>query len=97
MRDVVWRVSQPGRRSAKTAAASTIGQLSCRIRNPQLLATSPRSHAAKIDFHCWLQWLMEEQLAGTQQAAGRAGMALGVMHDLPVGVVLVARMPGVCR
>ncbi len=44
------------------------------------------AHAAKIDFHCWLQWLMEEQLAGTQQAAVRAGMALGVMHDLPVGV-----------
>ncbi len=44
------------------------------------------AHAAEIDFHCWLQWLMEEQLAGTQQAALRAGMALGVMHDLPVGV-----------
>jgi 4-alpha-glucanotransferase len=44
------------------------------------------THAAKVGFHCWLQWLMEEQLAGTQQAAVRAGMALGVMHDLPVGV-----------
>ena len=29
---------------------------------------------------------MEEQLAVAQQAAQRAGMALGVMHDLPVGV-----------
>ena len=55
------------------------------------------SNAAKIDFHCWLQWLMEEQLAGTQQAAVRAGMALGVMHDLPVGVVPAAQMPGACR
>jgi 4-alpha-glucanotransferase len=43
------------------------------------------ANAAKINFQCWLQWLMEEQLAGTQQAAVRAGMALGVMHDLPVG------------
>jgi 4-alpha-glucanotransferase len=44
------------------------------------------ANAAEINFLCWLQWLMEEQLAGTQQAAVRAGMALGVMHDLPVGV-----------
>ena len=34
---------------------------------------------------------MEEQLAGTQQAAVRAGMALGVMHDLPVGVSTARR------
>jgi 4-alpha-glucanotransferase len=50
------------------------------------VAVFAASNAAEIDFHCWLQWLMEEQLAGTQQAAVRAGMALGVMHDLPVGV-----------
>jgi 4-alpha-glucanotransferase len=44
------------------------------------------ANSDKIDFHCWLQWLLEEQLAGIQQAALRAGMALGVMHDLAVGV-----------
>jgi 4-alpha-glucanotransferase len=44
------------------------------------------AQSTKIDFHCWLQWLMDEQLAGVQQAAQRAGMALGVMHDLAVGV-----------
>jgi 4-alpha-glucanotransferase len=44
------------------------------------------ANVAKINFQCWLQWLLEEQLAGTQQAAVRAGMAIGVMHDLPVGV-----------
>ena len=27
------------------------------------------AYTAKIDFYCWLQWLMEEQLAGTQLAA----------------------------
>jgi 4-alpha-glucanotransferase len=43
-------------------------------------------HAAEVDFHCWLQWLTDEQLAGTQAAARRAGMALGVVHDLAVGV-----------
>jgi 4-alpha-glucanotransferase len=50
------------------------------------VAAFATANSAKIDFHCWLQWLMEEQLAGAQQAAVRAGMALGVMHDLPVGV-----------
>lgn len=44
------------------------------------------AHAAKIDFQCWLQWLLAEQLAGAQHAAVRAGMTLGVMHDLAVGV-----------
>jgi len=58
------------------------------LQNPQspAVAAFAAGNAAKIDFHCWLQWLMEEQLADTQHAALRAGMALGVMHDLAVGV-----------
>jgi 4-alpha-glucanotransferase len=43
-------------------------------------------HAEGVDFHCWMQWLIDEQLAATQQAARAAGMAIGVMHDLAVGV-----------
>ena len=39
-----------------------------------------------VDFHRWLQWQLDEQLAATQSQAVRAGMALGVMHDLAVGV-----------
>jgi 4-alpha-glucanotransferase len=50
------------------------------------VAAFAMARSAKVDFHCWLQWLMDEQLAGVQQAAQRAGMALGVMHDLAVGV-----------
>ncbi|TDW28706.1 4-alpha-glucanotransferase [Cryobacterium psychrophilum] len=49
-----------------------------------------RSHrdalAARIDFHCWLQWVCDEQLAHAQRAAVAAGMGLGIVHDLPVGV-----------
>jgi 4-alpha-glucanotransferase len=58
------------------------------LQDPESAAVAAFAAAnpAKIDFHCWLQWLMEEQLATTQQAALRAGMALGVMHDLAVGV-----------
>ena len=43
-------------------------------------------HADEVDFHRWLQWVLDEQLAGTQAATERAGMLLGVMHDLAVGV-----------
>jgi 4-alpha-glucanotransferase len=44
------------------------------------------AHAAEIDFHCWLQWVLDEQLAAAQAAGVQAGMSLGVMADLAVGV-----------
>ena len=44
------------------------------------------SREATIDFHRWLQWVLDEQLDQTQATARRAGMALGVVHDLAVGV-----------
>jgi len=50
------------------------------------VAAFAAAHVGKINLHCWMQWLMDEQLAGAQQAAQRAGMALGMMHDLAVGV-----------
>lgn len=39
-----------------------------------------------VEFHCWLQWQLDEQLARTQAKAKAAGMSLGVVHDLAVGV-----------
>ena len=44
------------------------------------------AHAADVDFHRWLQWLLEDQLAGVQREAAAAGMSLGIVHDLAVGV-----------
>ncbi|MEV0991625.1 4-alpha-glucanotransferase [Streptomyces sp. NPDC049949] len=38
------------------------------------------------DFHRWLVWLADAQLAAAQQAAREAGMAVGIVHDLAVGV-----------
>jgi len=43
-------------------------------------------HAELVDLHMWMQWLVDEQLADTQGRAIEAGMALGVMQDLAVGV-----------
>jgi 4-alpha-glucanotransferase len=43
-------------------------------------------HADTVDFHRWLQWQLDDQLATAQSTAMRAGMELGIMHDLAVGV-----------
>ena len=85
-REAGWKASLLGRRCRETRAE--LSGLASRDTGSRSSAVAgfAAANAAKIDFQCWLQWLMEEQLAGTQQASLRAGMALGVMHDLPVGV-----------
>jgi 4-alpha-glucanotransferase len=42
--------------------------------------------AGRVDFHCWLQWVADSQLADAQRAALAGGMSIGIMHDLAVGV-----------
>jgi 4-alpha-glucanotransferase len=54
-------------------------------RTPEVQAFR-ETHAKAVDFHRWLQWVLDEQLDATQRAVLRAGMSLGVMHDLAVGV-----------
>jgi 4-alpha-glucanotransferase len=44
------------------------------------------ANADDVDFYRWLQFVLDEQLSTAQAATRRAGMALGVMHDLAVGV-----------
>ncbi|GAB3624063.1 4-alpha-glucanotransferase [Mariniluteicoccus endophyticus] len=43
-------------------------------------------NADEVDFHRWLQWCLDDQLRGAQTAAQASGMALGIVHDLAVGV-----------
>lgn len=43
-------------------------------------------NAAEIEFHQWLQWCLDEQFRASQAAATEAGMELGIVHDLAVGV-----------
>ena len=40
----------------------------------------------RIDLHCWLQWVADDQLAAAQRAAVDGGMSIGIMQDLAVGV-----------
>ncbi len=41
--------------------------------------------AERVEFHRWLAWLVDGQLAGAQAAATGAGMTVGLIHDLAVG------------
>ena len=50
------------------------------------IAAFAEEHADEIDFHRWLQWQLDEQLTIAQAHALASGMALGIMHDLAVGV-----------
>ncbi|MCX2929700.1 4-alpha-glucanotransferase [Mycobacterium sp. CVI_P3] len=54
-------------------------------RNPEVAEFVAR-HGTAVDFHRWLQWQLDDQLAAAQSQAVRTGMALGIMHDLAVGV-----------
>jgi 4-alpha-glucanotransferase len=50
------------------------------------VAAFAAEHAKTVDFHRWLQWQLDDQLTAAQATAVQAGMDLGVMHDLAVGV-----------
>ncbi|WP_020136108.1 4-alpha-glucanotransferase [Streptomyces sp. 351MFTsu5.1] len=49
-------------------------------------ARARRELMDSVDFHSWLAWLTESQLTAAQRAAREAGMPVGVVHDLAVGV-----------
>lgn len=54
-------------------------------RNPEIAAAAAEL-ADRVSFHAWLQWEADRQLAAVQAAALDAGMPIGVVHDLAVGV-----------
>ncbi|KGN33684.1 4-alpha-glucanotransferase [Knoellia sinensis KCTC 19936] len=50
------------------------------------VAEFTRTQADRVHFHMWLQWLLEGQLGELQRETKAAGMSLGIVHDLAVGV-----------
>jgi 4-alpha-glucanotransferase len=58
------------------------------LRHPDAdgVADFVADNSAAVDFHRWLQWQLDEQLAAAQSHSLGAGMSLGVLHDLAVGV-----------
>lgn len=59
-------------------------ELSDPHRAARLTASGPL--AERAEFHAWLQWLMDEQRAEAERTALAAGMSIGVIGDLAVGV-----------
>ncbi|MGW7515926.1 4-alpha-glucanotransferase [Streptomyces sp. NPDC054796] len=49
-------------------------------------ARTRREHMERVDFHSWLAWLTDTQLSRAQQSARAAGMPVGLVHDVAVGV-----------
>lgn len=49
------------------------------------VASFAAEHAEDVDFHAWLQFLADMQLAEAAQAARRAGMRIGLYLDFAVG------------
>ncbi|WP_406450120.1 4-alpha-glucanotransferase [Streptomyces sp. NBC_00876] len=58
------------------------------LRDPRSRATARARSGLldRVDFHCRLAWLTDGQLAAAQRTARDAGMAVGIVHDLAVGV-----------
>lgn len=42
--------------------------------------------AQRVEFHEWLQWVVQQQVSAAHLAAREAGMTVGVLTDLAVGV-----------
>ncbi|MFT3861747.1 4-alpha-glucanotransferase [Micropruina sp.] len=56
-----------------------------RPSSPEVTAFAAE-HVGEIVFFSWLQWVADEQLRAAQSTAKAAGMRVGIMNDLAVGV-----------
>ncbi|MEU6775638.1 4-alpha-glucanotransferase [Streptomyces sp. NPDC046759] len=58
------------------------------LRDPRSAATARAREelADRVEFHTRLAWLTDGQLRAAQRAAREAGMPVGIVHDLAVGV-----------
>jgi 4-alpha-glucanotransferase len=54
------------------------------LADPHRAATEPPRE--RVGFYAWIQWLLDEQLAAAQRVARAAGLSIGVVSDLAVGV-----------
>ncbi|MEU1518095.1 4-alpha-glucanotransferase [Streptomyces sp. NPDC005811] len=58
------------------------------LRDPRSAGTARarRELMDRVDFHSRLAWLTDAQLTAAQRTAREAGMGIGIVHDLAVGV-----------
>jgi 4-alpha-glucanotransferase len=57
-----------------------------RDRRSSEVARFAAEHRSEVDFHIFLQWLADESLAEAQRQARAAGMSIGLIADLAVGM-----------
>lgn len=62
------------------------GLLKLAPRSSDTIAEQLSGLEERIEFHRWLQWIVFDQLQQAQNRAKDAGMEIGIMHDLAVGV-----------
>lgn len=55
-------------------------------RDSPAVAAARAELAERVEFHAWCQLLCDEQLRAAADTAAAAGMPVGVVHDLAVGV-----------
>ena len=83
----VCSTSPPGARWPRsTGCPGVTGPRSCRTPAARPWRRCARTSPSEVRFHQWLQWVVDEQLGAVQDEARHAGMAIGVIHDLAVGV-----------
>ena len=58
------------------------------LRDPEHagVAAFEAAHPVEVEFHAWLQWVAEQQLAAVQRRARELGMGVGLYGDYAVGV-----------
>ncbi|MDR3128124.1 MAG: 4-alpha-glucanotransferase [Bifidobacteriaceae bacterium] len=54
--------------------------------NDEKVQKMVKKHQSIVEFYKWLQWIAEQQLSNAQSRAKAAGMKLGIIADLAVGV-----------
>jgi 4-alpha-glucanotransferase len=56
------------------------------LRSPASPAVLKARSGDRVAFHVWLQRLLDDQLDAANRAAREAGMPVGIVHDLAVGI-----------
>ncbi|MFF2192260.1 4-alpha-glucanotransferase [Streptomyces sp. NPDC058157] len=96
-RDAVWALKRaalellyavprtPAREAAYRAYRAAQGQ-GLDLHAAWCAAAAGEDPEERAEFHAWLVWLTDTQLTDAQRAAREAGMEVGIVHDLAVGV-----------
>ena len=80
------RTSPPGARSRRRTALVAVWPDALADHRGQAVAAERVRLADRVEVWTRVQWWVDEQLARAQASATAAGMPLGIVHDLAVGV-----------